>query len=313
MDLGAFEPIRRDVEAWRDLASTPHGPTTRVGARLHERLLAPLGPWPTGATTLLVLPDDVLTQLPFGALVTKVGDDGQAAAYVLDDLAVRYAPSAAVHGALAARTQVRKPGRGLLAFGDPTYGADTPYAPLPGSRVEVERIAKHYPAEARRVHLGDEASIGAWTSAHTDPDAAPWRALHVACHGSVDRRRPYATGLVLAGGDVLTLSHLERQRIESDLVVLSGCETAGGTLQDGEGVVGLVRSFFQVGVPRVVVSTWPVSDRASVDVMDRLHRSWATQDVDAAVALREARLALRRSKGPHAHPCYWAPFVLWGP
>ena len=307
-DLGDSRRIAEGVEAWRDLASTPEGPSDKVGARLYDTLLRPFEATLAQADALVVLPDGALASLPFSALVTARDATGRASGYVLDRVAVRYVASAAVDGALRARGEAR--GRGACCFGDPTY--DETFAHLPGSGQEVGVICGLYPDEATRSFTRAKASLASWAAAVGSSEGPPWRALHVACHGAIDADRPYLSGLVLAGGEILTVEHVTRHPIRADLVVLSACDTAMGRHRSGEGVLGLTRGFLQAGAPRVVVSTWAVSDATTVELMASLHRAWSGGGTDAAGALRRARLALRQQGGKYAHPYYWAPFVLWG-
>jgi CHAT domain-containing protein len=79
-----------------------------------------------------------------------------------------------------------------------------------------------------------------------------------------------------------------------DLVVLSACETGLGRVAGGEGVLGLQRAFQLAGTKNVVASLWKVDDRATVALMRVFyHKLWVEQK-PAAVALREAQLALLR-------------------
>ena len=79
-----------------------------------------------------------------------------------------------------------------------------------------------------------------------------------------------------------------------DLVVLSACETGLGRVAGGEGVLGLQRAFQLAGAKNVVASLWKVDDRATVALMRVFyHKLWVEQK-PAAVALREAQLALLR-------------------
>ena len=310
VDLGPADTIERGVEAWRDLASAPGGPASKVGARLYGRLLQPIEAELNRAQLLVVMPDGPLAGLPFGALVTKRGANGLASGYVIDRVAVRYVASGAVDTALDARPKTK--GQGVVLFGDPKYGEA--FQHLPGTAAEVEAISVAYDGEGSLEHAGAVAGIAAWDDGwRVNRTHDEWlRALHMACHGVVDARRPYLSGLVLAGGEILTAERVARGVVPAELVVLSACDTAIGEHRPGEGVLGLTRGFLQAGAPRVVVSTWAVSDRATVELMTQLHRRWRARDTSAPESLRQARLKLRNSGGKYAHPYYWAPFVLWG-
>ena len=308
-DLGRVDQTRKAIDAWRTLASAPDGPTDTVGARLYDTLLRPFASDLQGVRTLIVLPDGPVAYLPFGSLVAARDKEGRAKTYVLDRMAVSYVPSGSVRRALGHMVRTRAPGRGLLAVGDPAYGRAR--EALSGTRAEVNAIARRYPAKT--VLLGKDATLAAWHEALDAIQGSTLRAVHLACHGLVDPENPRLSGLVFAGGEVLNVELIHRRRMVADLVVLSACETAAGSYQRGEGVLGLARAFFQIGTPRVVVTAWPVSDAATSQLMTSFHEMWSRPGSNSAEALRAARLALRNSDGRLAHPFYWAPFVHWGP
>jgi CHAT domain-containing protein/tetratricopeptide (TPR) repeat protein len=79
-----------------------------------------------------------------------------------------------------------------------------------------------------------------------------------------------------------------------DLVVLSACETGLGRVAGGEGVLGLQRAFQLAGAKSVVASLWKVDDRATVALMRVFYHKLWVERKSAAVALREAQLALLR-------------------
>jgi CHAT domain-containing protein len=99
-------------------------------------------------------------------------------------------------------------------------------------------------------------------------------------------------------------------RVESDLVILSACETALGREQQGEGLTGLTQAFLHAGAASVVASLWKVDDRSAADFMIAFHRRLKSSS--KAEALRRARLDLISKGGSFSHPYYWAPFVLVG-
>ncbi|MCK6461558.1 MAG: CHAT domain-containing protein, partial [Planctomycetes bacterium] len=140
-----------------------------------------------------------------------------------------------------------------------------------------------------------------------------WRAVHLACHGTVDPKRPLLSALVLApseGSDgLLSSADLFGLTIPADLVALSACETARGKSYEGEGVVGFVRTIMLAGAPRVLVSLWKVDDEATRALMVKFYELWRTRP--AAAALREAQHFVA-SKEEWRHPCYWAAWQLWG-
>jgi CHAT domain-containing protein len=155
--------------------------------------------------------------------------------------------------------------------------------------------------------------------------APRFRILHLSSHGVVDEEVPLYSGVQLAPDsshsedgflhayEVLTIP------LNCDLVTLSGCQTGAGRLYAGEGIVGLTRAFFHAGARQAVVSLWSVNDASTATLMERFYAGMSG-GLDAAEALREAKLALRRVTiwGPEgratscSHPFFWAPFILIG-
>lgn len=96
--------------------------------------------------------------------------------------------------------------------------------------------------------------------------------------------------------------------LETELVVLSACETGLGDVHVGEGVFGLRRAFVLAGAKRLVMSLWKVPDQQTFELMvDFYQRLLAGEGV--AVALRSAQLTMR---GRHTDPYFWAAFILLG-
>jgi CHAT domain-containing protein len=68
----------------------------------------------------------------------------------------------------------------------------------------------------------------------------------------------------------------------------------------------------RAGVPRVLVSLWPLSDRATAEFMTQFYRGLlGPRKLSPSEALREAQLNTQRSRR-WGSPYFWAPFVLNG-
>jgi CHAT domain-containing protein len=154
------------------------------------------------------------------------------------------------------------------------------------------------------------------------------RYLHFATHGLVDQEQgelfaalalaPPPPGAPTGDDDgLLQLFEVYDLRLDADLAVLSACGSNAGRVVAGEGIFALSRGFLIAGARRVVASQWPVDDESTAELVGELFRRVAGADnsggnLDAARALRDAKLRLRRSKSGWAHPFFWAPFVITG-
>ncbi len=132
------------------------------------------------------------------------------------------------------------------------------------------------------------------------------------------------SGLVLAGanspapsgddGYMSAYEVVDLDLVDTQLVVLSACETGRGDVRAGQGVFGLRRALELAGAESLVLSLWEVDDEATRVLMVAFYSNLA-RGVDLGQALREAKMSLRLSDD-WSHPYYWAAFVPsgdWGP
>lgn len=131
----------------------------------------------------------------------------------------------------------------------------------------------------------------------------------------------FRSGLVLAGGNrawkgepavpgkedgILTAYEIAQMDLSNtDLVVLSACETALGDIQGNEGVIGLQRAFKIAGVKQIIMSLWKVPDIETMKLMTLFYRNWLG-GLSTREALRAAQLKMKEKYPPY----YWAAFVL---
>jgi len=108
-----------------------------------------------------------------------------------------------------------------------------------------------------------------------------------------------------------------RTPLNADLVVLSGCETAVGSEDVGQGLVGLVAAFQQAGAKSVLPTLWSI-DESTSEMMGAFYRAMGDGRTTAA-ALRQAKLQMLqqrvrmgKAEVSLAHPFFWAPFILVG-
>jgi CHAT domain-containing protein/Tfp pilus assembly protein PilF len=117
----------------------------------------------------------------------------------------------------------------------------------------------------------------------------------------------------------LTMSEVLGLDLNSELIILSACNTSGkgDKAGSGEGFVGLTRSFMYAGGKSLLVTHWSVESEAARDLMVNTMRLMRVKTKPEA--LREAKLKMKKSirqrgneKISLSHPFFWAPFVLVG-
>jgi CHAT domain-containing protein len=179
-----------------------------------------------------------------------------------------------------------------------------------------------YGAAKSKVYIGAEAS-----EERAKAEAGGYRILHLATHGILNNSSPMYSHLLLAQSEgagnksgedgLLEAWEIMKLDLNTDLTVLSACETARGRVGAGEGMIGLSWALFVAGCPTSVVSQWKVDSASATELMLEFHRRLKSQmgspvaPISAARALREAALKLQRTK-EYRHPFYWAGFVVTG-
>jgi CHAT domain-containing protein len=142
--------------------------------------------------------------------------------------------------------------------------------------------------------------------------------LHIATHCFVNDEHPMYSGLVLvpdsASGEdgFLNIYELVDMKLNADLAVLSACNTGTGKLVRGEGIMSLARGFMAAGCPSVLMSLWPIDDRATSEIMERYYTG-LVEGRRKHEALRSAKIDfLKQADETRANPIYWAGMVQLG-
>lgn len=133
------------------------------------------------------------------------------------------------------------------------------------------------------------------------------------------------SGLILAGGNhawktgkplrsdledgILTAYEISQMNLaNTELVVLSACETGLGDLAGNEGVYGLQRAFKIAGAKYLIMSLWQVPDFQTQVFMTAFYKHWLEGKMAVPEAFRATQAELRAKYSGEAFK--WAGFVL---
>ncbi len=93
---------------------------------------------------------------------------------------------------------------------------------------------------------------------------------------------------------------------ETELVVLSACETGRGDIDNNEGIMGLQRAFKTAGAHKLIISLWKVPDSQTSELMQYFYTAYLENN-DVHLSFEIAQHTMEKK---YKNPYYWAAFLL---
>jgi CHAT domain-containing protein len=270
---------------------------------------------------LIIVPDGRLHLLPFDALIDANGN------YLVQTHTISYAPSATAMYLMSSIAPHQRARQTLLGVGGIPYDhaddlnklvtlrgySNSALANLPASKEEVLAADAAVQSGGNTLLIGSNATKSAFESSQLDGRAI----IHLAVHGFANEKHPERAALILlsdsrSGDDgILEAGEIVRLHTNADLVVLSACDTAVGSLQGEEGIANLSLAFLLSGSNTVVSTLWSIEDTSTLYLMKRFY-AHLEEGNTAATALTAAKRDMLKTYGAQAIPYYWASFRLEG-
>ncbi|MCP4546897.1 MAG: CHAT domain-containing protein [bacterium] len=287
-------------------ASLPGSPVdSGCAEELSTTLLGDVIPTWLPGHCLRIVPDDLLLDLPWGALPSP-GRNGM----MIDNGPIVISP---------ALTPVADPGAGasltladtrILAIGiDDFAEGESGLQPLHHAEAEARAVVLGWPAHRRELRLGAEAS---WEQV-TALELKMFDVIHIATHAQISEGLSAQTALRFSGDTSdtpVTVRAVSELKLDADLIYLSCCEAAGRTTPVGSGTMNLARAFLGAGSRAVIAPSIKVDDEVAGYLAQRFYHHWL-EGRGRAEALRCAQIDVRDTRG-WEHPGYWAFYSLIG-
>jgi CHAT domain-containing protein/tetratricopeptide (TPR) repeat protein len=298
---------------------------------LYDLVMGPLHEHVRG-DRLVIVPDDVLHEISFAALRDRARQQ-----YLIERMTISYLPSMEFEASRPSDSDGSLEDHPLaLLVGDPAYEQDDAQRRCELGAIETSDVAsspglRRIPASGREVEVirsifGAQSTpvvsltgCAATRARVLDGQLRRYRYIHFATHATADRVVPQRSAIYLSRFDEagalvpgqLSAADFLEHPLESRLVVLSGCSTAGGRQFSGEGSLGFSFSLMAAGTRQVISTLWPVADAASVSAMNRLYAGLLSDRLPVAEALRGAQLEMLAG-ARWKHPKHWAAYSLLG-
>lgn len=321
-----------------------------VSTELYTQLIEPALPLIESRDKLVIIPDGALHHLPFETLISEaVYDDYRnisfsSLQYLIQEYSITYNYSSklAVYKLEQERDTITRTPQPRFAGFAPVFTTDRDENARPVNlayaRDSAEQPTREFslawfpdlPHSEEEVHaivnlfgMEDHRTAGFYHSDATKENflasAEEYTHIHIASHGFFNEEEPMLSGVLFSPGDysdiegerdILFAGEIYGLNLDSDLVVLSSCESGVGTLQRGEGIMSLTRGFIHAGARNLLVSLWKVTDRHTADLMEEFYRH-VLQGETYTEALRNTKLRMIEQDDT-ALPIFWSGFVMIG-
>ncbi len=266
---------------------------------------------------LIVVPDGLIGHIPLEALSTQKNGNVKAG-FLLNRFAISFTNSATLHFQSRKRS---RPSHLTYAGFAPSYDdVNSNLVIKEGFRDSLNTLpfAREEIVAANRLlggitFLDREATERNFRSLDPDPTI-----LHLAMHTWIDDEAPEKSRLLFAGdrdssadGSLHTYE-IYNTKINSELVILSACNTGHGIMHRGEGIMSISRAFGFAGCTNIIMSLWKARDQPTYLIICDFFEN-IKKNLSKLEALRQAKLSYLSSSDPlKAHPANWATLVMIG-
>lgn len=193
---------------------------------------------------------------------------------------------------------------------------------LPGTLEEIKSLQNEvFKSKKVDINIQEKATEQELKHLSVSGRLKEYTILHLACHGYFNNEIPQLSSILFSEvsqripeksdeDGYLTIPEAALLNLDAEIVCLSACETALGVTKDGDGIIGLTRSFMVSGGRTVGASLWSVDDEATSQFMQLMYKEAQKKGVSYADAYRRVKNQLRKDE-EFSHPYYWAAFVIY--
>lgn len=218
--------------------------------------------------------------------------------------AISYSYSAGILLKKQTKKQKRSSGKSFLGIAPVNFSEQLGQTPLIGSDNATESIESNFMFSKILTH--NQATRNAFLR-----EAPQYNMVQLLTHAIADSVHSEPT--LYFADSTLLLSEIDQMgNFQTQLMVLSACQTGIGKNQTGEGIYSLARGFASAGIPSVVTTLWSVENKPVYELTKLFFENIKMGD-PLDIALQKARNQwLNETSGADQLPYTWAGIVLVG-
>ncbi|MDO5972502.1 CHAT domain-containing protein [Flavivirga aquimarina] len=248
---------------------------------------------------IVIIPDGLLSFIPFEALLTSKTHTTNFSKmpFVIQKQHIVYNTSPAFYLKNEAENNTNKL-LGIFPVFEKTKNS------LTYSIDEANAIKEEIPSQ---LFLKDKATKKAFIE-----NSLNYSILHLSTHASSGDFLTSAN--IEFYNDTMYLNELYSLNLNTNLVVLSACETGVGKLYKGEGAMSIARGFQYAGAQNVLFSLWQINDLSTSQIMKSFYKNYGDNQ-SAYTSNHQSKLDYLKNEGISnikKSPYYWSAFVYYG-
>ena len=142
--------------------------------------------------------------------------------------------------------------------------------------------------------------------------------IHIGTHAESNNDNPQLSKLIFAKNkqedlnNALYVHEIYNCNLQSDLAVLTACETGKPGYQDGEGMVSLAHAFNYAGSNSILTGLWKIDEQSSAIIMEDFYKN-LLKGLPKDEALQQAKIKfLQQGEGRMLAPQYWGGLIIMG-
>ncbi|MCH6234209.1 CHAT domain-containing protein [Cognataquiflexum rubidum] len=261
---------------------------------VYKDLVYPLG---LNNERIIVSMEDKL--LPFEILITNPGNPSS---FLIKNHSLSFTYSAKF--LTKSRENIKNDKLHWLGIAPVNYSSTVQKGVLHGSDVSLKKLAGFFPKP--KILIDQNASKSNFLK-----EFYKYSVVQVYSHAEADGLE--VEPRIYMYDDNIKLSEIPFLKdLQTELIILTACNTGVGKSIKGEGVMSLARGFASIGIPSSITSLWEVDDIATYKITELFYK-YLNEGYFSDIALQKAKLDyLNLYDKENMIPYYWGGMVLIG-
>ena len=276
------------------LLNQHHDRYSTLASQLHQKLFQRLQ---IQTKRVIISPGDVF--IPFDALLENPKSESSV---LIRKYAFSYVYSMRV--LMQRDTSATLQTSSFLGIAPENYAPSLHLQPLPGSLASLQHIEHAF--NSSLILQGNDASKKNLLSS-----LPQFRVVQIYSHADADTSS--TDPLLYMADSAVRLTEIQKLNLSNtELIVLSACNTGVGHTAIGEGIFSLSRGFRMAGIPSTITNLWQADNQATYQLTENFY-DYLKMGLPKDLALQKAKLEfLRDDKTNHSLPFYWAATIVLG-